>query len=161
VPEFVWVYHTLLPVLLATMFVLMIKREIFISTFIALLIATAVLSLFYVSFPAFYPRPPIGNDTISEWLLNLTRIADGAHNTFPSGHVTFSWLLTFFIGLTNYAKKHTWIKLAYIAWAALISMSTLLLKQHFIIDVVSGIILATVCYFLVKHFSFERVPTTT
>ena len=55
VPEFVWVYHTLIPVILVTMFSFVSRKEVFFSTFTAYMIASVTLSIFYVLFPSFYP----------------------------------------------------------------------------------------------------------
>ena len=160
IPEFIWIYHTLIPIILITMFSFMIKKEVFLSAFTAYMIASIILSTFYILFPSFYPRESfVDPASISGWLVELTRVIDGANNTFPSGHVTFAWLLAFFINLTQYAKKHTWIKLVYYFWAVLITFSTLALKQHFIVDTLSGIILASMCYFLSKNIIFKRLQT--
>jgi membrane-associated phospholipid phosphatase len=160
VPEFVWIYHTLLPVILITMFSFVTKKKVFLSAFTAYMIASVVLSAFYISFPSFYPRENFtDSSSISGFLVELTRAIDGANNTFPSGHVTFAWILAFFINLTQRAKKHTWIRMAYYTWAILISFSTLALKQHFIVDVLSGVLLASICYFLSKNIIFKRLQT--
>lgn len=154
VPQFVWVYHTIVPILLFTAIVLIQRKDVFLSMIAAFVIASLIMSVFYVVFPSFYPREPIGDYSLSAGLVELTRMVDGPSNTFPSGHVTFSWLLVFFVGLSEQARKFKW---AYALWAILIATSTLVLKQHFIIDVFSGILLASVCYFLAKNTVFERL----
>ena len=160
VPEFVWIYHTLLPVIVITMFSFVTKKKVFLSAFTAYMIASVMLSAFYISFPSFYPRENFTDpSSISGFLVELTRTIDGANNTFPSGHVTFAWILAFFINLTQRAKKHTLIRVAYYTWAILISFSTLTLKQHFIVDVLSGVLLASICYFLSKNIIFKRLQT--
>ena len=96
IPEFVWVYHTLVPVIAVTMLVLVKKKELFLSAMGAFGVATLALSVFYIAFPSFYPRESFqATAGLSGFLLEWTRLIDGAHNTFPSGHVTFAWLLTF------------------------------------------------------------------
>ena len=160
VPEFVWIYHTLIPIILITMFSFVSRKEVFLSAFTAYMIASVTLSVFYILFPSFYPRESfVDPSSVSGWLVELTRMIDGANNTFPSGHVTFSWLLAFFVGLTQYAKKYSWIKIIYYIWAILVTLSTLALKQHFIVDVLSGILLASMCYFLSKNIIFKRFQT--
>tara|TARA_R110000824_G_scaffold150209_8_gene320772 strand:+ start:3206 stop:3832 length:627 start_codon:yes stop_codon:yes gene_type:complete len=156
VPSFIWIYHTLIPVICVSMYSLIVKREVFMTAFTAFLVATIVLSLCYIFFPSFYPRPPLQPETISESLLVLTRSVDGAHNTFPSGHVTFAWLLFFSMGLSTQAHKSRWTRHVYFFWAALISISTLVLKQHYILDVFAGIILAAASFYLAKYFIFQR-----
>ena len=155
--HFVWIYHTFLPVIITTLIFMIKKKELFFSAIVALSMATIILSIFYIFFPSFYPREDfIDNSTLSGFLLELTRKIDGAQNTFPSSHVTFSWLMVFFIGLTACAKKNKWIYIGYFIWASLVSISTLTIKQHYIIDVFSGIALAYLCYYFSKTIVFDR-----
>ena len=160
VPEFIWIYHSIIPVFLFTTVVLIEKRPVFFTAIASIIFASVTMLLFYAFFPAFYPRDGHTEASISGFLVEVTRNIDGSNNTFPSGHVTFAWLLVFFIGLSNFAQKHKWIQPTYLLWAFLISISTLVLKQHFIIDVFSGVILATLCYLLGKHLVYERVLAT-
>ena len=162
VPEFIWIYHTMVPVFLITTILLIKRKDVFYTAFLSILLATVVMNLFYVYLPVSYPRE-IWQPTdmsASSVFVELTRQIDGSNNAFPSGHVTLSWLLTLLVGLTSFAKKHKWTQYIYVLWASLISVSTLVLKQHFMVDVFSGVILATLCYFLVKRFVFERASLT-
>ena len=154
VPQFVWVYHTIIPILLFTAIVLIQRKDVFLSMITALIVAGLTMSVFYVVFPSFYPREPIGDYSLSAALVEMTRMVDGPSNTFPSGHVTFSWILVFFVGLSEQARKFRW---AYFLWAVLITTSTLVLKQHFIVDAICGILLASVCYYFAKNTVFERL----
>ena len=156
VPEFIWIYHSMVPIFILTTVVLIEKRPVFFTAITSIVFASVIMLLFYTFFPAFYPRDGHTEASISGLLVEITRNIDGSNNTFPSGHVTFAWLLVFFIGLSNFSQKHKWIQPAYVLWALLISISTLVLKQHFIVDVFSGIILAIMCYFLGKHLVYER-----
>ena len=150
VPNFIWVYHTLLPVVMITMIALMKKRDVFFLAFFSFMLTSFILSIFYVLFPSFYPRGGIDVACASTWLMELTRGIDSAHNTFPSGHVAFSWLLVLAVSNATYIQQRTWLKISYVIWALLISISTLVLKQHYIVDVASGIVLACLCYFFSK-----------
>ena len=161
VPEFVWIYHTLIPVIALTLLVLVKKKELFLSAMGAFGIATVALSVFYIAFPSFYPREGFETSAgVSAFLLECTRWIDAPHNTFPSGHVTFAWLLTFLVGLASCAKRNKLIYLGFFIWASLISVSTLVLKQHYVIDVFSGMALAAICYFLSKAIIFERLQNS-
>jgi len=160
VPEFIWIYHTMIPIFILTTVILIEKRPVFFTAIISIIFASVIMLLFYTFFPAFYPRDGHTEASLSGFLVEVTRSIDGSSNTFPSGHVTFAWLLVFFIGLSTFEQKYTWIQTAYILWALLISISTLVLKQHFIVDVFSGMTLATLCYFLGKHLVFEKMLVT-
>jgi membrane-associated phospholipid phosphatase len=154
IPEFIWIYHTLIPVVLFTTIILIKRKDCFFSSYIACLLATISLTMFYFIFPSYYPRGGLIEEiTISEWLVNWTRMIDDANNTFPSSHVTFSWIMFLSVINCDIAKKYSFLNTFYAFWAILVSVSTLLLKQHFIIDVGSGIILASICYYIAKKIS--------
>jgi membrane-associated phospholipid phosphatase len=151
-PEHVWIYHTLLPAIVITMTVLVNKQKMFFNVFWASIVCAVTLNLFYVMFPVFYPRPELIPATLSELVLELTHRIDGAHNTFPSGHVTFAWLM--FLGVAHVKETVSTfgIRLLYFLWSIGVMLSTLTLKQHFIADVVAGVALATISFFFVKSF---------
>ena len=150
VPEFIWVYHTLIPVIIITTIFSMERRDVFFNTVLALTLAVVILSLCHVLFPSFYPRQEIEAGSISAWLVSVTRTVDAACNTFPSGHVTFSWIIYFSICKAECIKRTKWLRLTYLLWAILIALSTVFLKQHYIFDVVAGVLLALACVALAR-----------
>lgn len=148
IPEFIWIYHSFIPVIILSLIGLVKSKRIFLSALGAFFTAMVILSLFYVLLPSYYPRDlwPTTTDTLSDWLLNLTRAIDAPNNTLPSGHNTFCWMIAFFMIPTTCAKKYNWMLPVYFIWAGLITASTLVLKQHYIVDAISGIVLAFMCY---------------
>ncbi len=160
IPEFIWIYHTIIPVYIFTILLLIQRRPVFLTAIASTVLASVSMLTFYALFPAFYPRDGYVEASISGFLVELTRSIDGSNNTFPSSHVTFAWLLVLFMSLSEFVKKHKWVQFIYVLWACLISISTVVLKQHFILDVFSGINLAVLCYFLAKSFVFERMLLT-
>jgi membrane-associated phospholipid phosphatase len=148
IPEFIWIYHSLFFVIIVSLIGLMKSKKLFFLTMGSFCIAMCVLSAFYILFPSYYPRElwPTTSNSKSAWLLSLTRLIDAPHNTLPSAHNTFAWLIAFSMFHTSCAKKHKWLLTTYFIWAALISVATLVLKQHYIVDVGSGILLAYMCH---------------
>ena len=160
IPSFIWIYHSIVPVIAFTALLLFQRREIFLGLIFSIVFASFLMCLSYIAFPSFYPRELfVDPHTLSGWLIDITRTIDGPHNTFPSSHVTFAWLLVFFVGLSQHTQKRSWILAVYFLWAALLTISTLTLKQHFIVDVLSGIILATGTYFLARTLFVRRAAT--
>ena len=160
IPEFIWIYHSLIPIFFITTVIMIERREVFFAAIFSVFAASVIMILFYVCFPAFYPRDGYTDASLSGLMVEITRQIDGSNNTFPSSHVTFSWLLTYFVCLSGYAHRHKWARPLYLVWAFLISVSTVVLKQHFIIDVFSGVVLATACYILAKNLVYERLLRT-
>lgn len=146
IPEFIWIYNSLIPVLLASCIFLLRTRKIFWTACLAFVLATVVLDVFYVVMPSFYPRESFEITNLSAWFLNVTREIDGSNNTFPSGHVALSWLLFWSAINSKCLQGKRIIKFAYGMWAATISISTLTLKQHYIADVLGGFVLAYGCW---------------
>jgi len=149
-PSFIWLYHTIIPAILLTMILLVRTRQIFLNTFWACLLAAVILNISYVTFPSFYPRIGFEVNTLSEALVEWTRQIDAANNTFPSGHVAYAWLLCLGMWNSLVAQKNGFVRRVYLLWAIGISLSTLVLKQHYIVDVISGILLAYACFYLAK-----------
>jgi len=158
IPEFVWVYHSIIPVMFITMIGVVRDKSLFFNMFWACLAASIVLNISYILMPAFYPREAFEVQTLSEYILEITRQMDGAQNTFPSGHVTFSWLILLAAAeaLTNKSMR-----LIYFLWAMAVTVSTLVLKQHYIVDVFSGILLAYGVFYLVKRLMSAKLSLFT
>tara|TARA_R110000744_G_scaffold332401_1_gene437824 strand:- start:1 stop:621 length:621 start_codon:yes stop_codon:yes gene_type:complete len=149
-PEYIWVYHSIVPVIGGATLLLLKSRKAFFTTLWSFILATVALNFFYLYFPSFYPRGEFEPITISEIVVEVTRKIDGANNTFPSGHVCFAWLMYWGMFFSEAAEKLRGLRSLFCLWAIGISLSTLVLKQHYIIDVGSGFLLATMSFFLVK-----------
>jgi membrane-associated phospholipid phosphatase len=149
-PEHVWIYHTLLPVIVITMILVVSSKKVFFNILLAAAISAVILNLSYILFPSFYPRPEVIPHTLSELLVNITHKIDSPSNTFPSSHVTFAWIMFFGSIYTKYAAKTIGIKSLYLLWAIGITLSTLTLKQHYIVDTISGFMLACISFYIAK-----------
>ena len=113
-------------------------RKAVLSYFIMMCIAYATFILYPVKVVL---RP----ESIAGFFAPLFQLyypIDPPYNAFPSLHVAqplFAALLVY-----HYDKKYWWM----IPWAALIALSTLFVKQHYLLDVASGLVLTAVAYFI-------------
>lgn len=149
-PEYVWIYHSIVPAIAVTMILLLRTRRVFFITLWTCILATIVLNLFYFFFPSSYPRAEFAVNGISDIVLQITRDVDGPNNTFPSGHVCFAWIMFWGVFYSKVAKQLRGVRSLYLLWAIGVSLSTLVLKQHYVVDVISGVSLATTCFFISK-----------
>ncbi|HOX47193.1 MAG TPA: phosphatase PAP2 family protein [Myxococcota bacterium] len=139
VPEAVWVYQLCylfpwLPLLVARDFH-RLNRAI-----LAILLASAAAYSAYLLLPLAFPRPALGV-TLSERLLALEYAADftpGA-NKAPSLHVAFAWIV--FLACRGHGRSRL-MEWSIGALAGAISLSTLLVKQHVLLDVLAGAVWA-------------------
>lgn len=107
---------------------------------LACLLANLSAFVVYFALPVAFPRPALG-DSWAERVIAWEYAIDfkpGANN-LPSMHVALSWLAAF---ACAGQRRSPWLFGALALLAASISLSTLLVKQHLLWDVVTGVIWA-------------------
>jgi membrane-associated phospholipid phosphatase len=142
VPEMVWVYMSTYIVMLLIGFTIKDNKELF-RLIVAILYTWILTYPFFYFFPAIYPRPSFKVIDLTTQLLKYNYLYDVSNNTFPSLHVS----LSFIVALTMVHIKSK-IKLLWLFWAILVSMSTVLVKKHFVLDVFGGYAVAQIAYLL-------------
>jgi len=103
---------------------------------LAVLLANAAAFLVYFLLPIAFPRPDLG-PSLSDRILALQYRYDfqpGA-NKLPSLHVTFAWVVYLVCGKQGLGRFRE--SLVFLT-ALLISVSTLFVKQHILLDVLAG-----------------------
>ncbi len=115
------------------------------------LLGKLVCFITYISFPTTNIRPDITSTGFSWDMLQFLYNADAANNLFPSIHCLVSWYC--FVGLRNCKNIPSWYKHFSLFIALLICISTLTTRQHVIVDVFGGVLLAELTW----QFS-SRVP---
>lgn len=130
-----WVF-SLLPVLVVRGTEL---RRRTILTYIT--VATSAYLVFLI-YPTSAPRPDaVAGDGVLAWCLRTLYALDPPYNCFPSLHVAYA-----FLAALSVHRVHRGAGALAFAWAALIGVSTVFIKQHYVADVVSGAALAFVAY---------------
>lgn len=101
---------------------------------------------FFVVMPTYYPREAYPTDSV--WA-QFTRMIDGTGNCFPSLHVA---LVVFLTGCYSVFQSVPWKRVAMWVWAVFIVISVLTTKQHYLMDVGGGILIAfpAILYFRSK-----------
>lgn len=117
------------------------RRRRMVQTIAVFFLALAVHFFFFLFMPVEYilrPELKIGSEILQQAFVFLYRI-DGPVNTFPSMHVSFAFISYFVV-------KRCWPRWAgvFLILAAATSLSTLVVKQHYIADVIGGLVLAMI-----------------
>ena len=108
------------------------------------IILVAIVSYFiYVVFPTFVTRPEVSSTDVFSKMLLFVYHSDRAYNTDPSGHTFYCILSLLYLG--RWEPKY---RLAVIIFVILVLASTLLTRQHYVVDLLSGTILAILAYAL-------------
>lgn len=101
----------------------------------------------YLVFQTTVDRPSIESDAIFSRLVALLYAVDRPYNCFPSLHVSLSVLA----GLI-WAERSRRVGGGMIAVVLLVSLSTLLIRQHVLLDVLSGVALGGLSYCIGNSF---------
>jgi len=142
VPEMVWVYMTTYIVIPLVGFIIKEERDLYRLVIAIFLTWFFTYPVFYF-FPAIYPRPDFEITGLSTKVLQINYLHDVPNNTFPSLHVSLSFVVAFAMIHINKRNKFFWL-----TWGLLISLSTVMVKKHFILDSLGGLIIAQVSYLL-------------
>ena len=115
--------------------------------FYSFLVLQIVSGILFLAWPTTYPRNlfplPSDLDPITALIFTVLRATDSPANCCPSLHVS-SVYLSSFIFLDDQRAKFPFFFL----WGTAIAISTLTTKQHYVMDVVCGFLLATVIYWV-------------
>lgn len=145
-------------------------KKVFVPTILLLCAGMGVALLLYFLFPHGQPlRPAItGTDPFSLFIRDTIYANDTNTNCCPSIHVLNQ--LAVHIGLcrSRYFKNRRWFKAASLAVTILVCASTVLIKQHSVLDVLLALILEALLYWvffrsglrqrIVRVFASSRKP---
>lgn len=123
------------------------KEEVY-HYFFCLTLAKLLCMAFFLLLPTTNTRPAVETEGLWNQLMIHLYSVDAADNLFPSIHCLESWLC--FIGIRNRQGTPGWYQAFSCIMAILICASTLLTKQHVIVDVIGGVFLAELCFYVGK-----------
>ncbi len=138
VPIFVIPYDSLQPYIYATLILfLLLRTKYFQSACLAMITVWFISYGFYYFLQSEVIRPVLtGTDTFSKMVMNVYA-GDNPFNDFPSLHTSLSTILAI-----HWVKVNKPLGIALSIWTALIVASTLLIKQHYVPDLIFGLALA-------------------
>lgn len=145
IKAFIIPYHIWYAFIIYGLVYLLFKnRRAYYKTVIALCIGVSICYVIYSFYQTTVPRPElVGNDFLIR-IIRATYINDAPYNCFPSIHVYTTSLM--FIELNSEGEFKLFGKILSSVLGGLIILSTLFIKQHFILDGLSGIFLAIFTY---------------
>ena len=118
------------------------------------MISRLICGVFYLLIPTTNVRPVLEGSGMWTELLRMIYQIDQATNLFPSIHCLVSWFC--FIGIRGQKSIPRAYRIFSCVFAILVFVSTQVTKQHYIIDVVGGMVIAEAAYYLTHHTQFYR-----
>jgi membrane-associated phospholipid phosphatase len=144
IPAFIFGYILVyLSILLA--YIVFCRMEDWRRVVVAFLLSTTLAYIVFLIFPVrMTMRPDLAGLTgISTMVTRLYYIIDMPYNCFPSLHVTYPTLATLVAW-----RNHRIMRWVFLAMALVVAISVVIVKQHYVADVVGGFVNAAFCFWL-------------
>lgn len=104
--------------------------------------------IFYF-FPTTVPRPAISGSDLFTNIVRILYVKDNPYNCFPSIHVINTLLVQMYITINKEINRN--LKVICNATGILIILSTMFIKQHVFLDVLSATVIAYMLYSLMNY----------
>lgn len=125
-------------------------KDTYYKTLLAYNLSLIICYLVYFTYQTTVPRPVLVGDDIFTKFLSYIYSADQPYNCFPSIHALTSYLMIKAISTSSIKNKLNFIIIS--GTAGLIIISTLLVKQHVVLDALSAILLGDMVFKLVNGY---------
>ena len=106
------------------------------------IIAKFICMLFFIALPTRIERPVVEGSGVFAALTRLIFASDLPGNLFPSIHCLESWIC--FRGAIGMKRVPRWYAPAMLAFTLMVFASTVLVKQHVLVDIPAGVLVAEV-----------------
>lgn len=117
--------------------------------------AKIVCGVCFLLLPTTNTRPAVEDQTIWGFLMRLVYRFDTPVNLFPSIHCLSSWFC--YIGIRGQKDIPRWYRCFSCLMAFAVFISTLTTRQHVLVDVFAGALLAEFSYWFVRKSGFSAV----
>lgn len=142
VPAWALVYGALYLWLILLPVLVIQQRELIRRTVWAYLMVWIAAYICFIIYPTIAPRPElVAGDGFSVRSLRFLYDADPPYNCFPSLHVAHA-----FVSALALLRVHRTLGVFSLGTASLVALSTLFTKQHYVVDIVGGVVLALAAY---------------
>lgn len=116
------------------------SREHCYRVFMGEIIAKFICMLFFIALPTRIERPVVEGSGVFAALTRLIFASDLPGNLFPSIHCLESWIC--FRGAIGMKRVPRWYAPAMLAFTLMVFASTVLVKQHVLVDIPAGVLVA-------------------
>ena len=131
------------------------SKEVCFQVTIAEQMSKIVCMLCFIFLPCTIVRPEVNGSDVFSWLTRLIYSMDSPDNLFPSIHCLENWIC--FRGAMKCKKVGKGYKITMFVMALLVFASTVMIKQHVFLDIVSAVLLVELMLFISKKFDLGRI----
>ena len=124
------------------------KTDVFWDFFARVFVSLIVAFSFFMLMPLEITRPEITGDGFFADAMRFLYTIDKPHNLFPSLHCFFNWIV--YVQMRGKKEYPLALRLFGCIFSLLVFASTLFTRQHFVMDVVGGVLLAELSALVLK-----------
>lgn len=147
IPSFVFIYFVCYAFWIINYIMIgRISREHCLRFVFADMTSRVVCAIFFILIPTTNIRPEIIGSGLSDNLMRYLYVIDSPENLFPSIHCLVSWFC--YIGIRGQKKVPLWYRIFSCVFAILVCISTQVTKQHYFMDVIGGLAIAEITYYI-------------
>jgi len=119
---------------------------------------TICLTIFTIYPTSFDHRPiQLSGSPLTQFLLQFIYTADKSQNVFPSIHVYNSIVCAVALIKCQDFQNKNWMKVLAIVSAVMITLSTMFIKQHSILDAVAASVLSIILYIPIYCVDWKKI----
>lgn len=145
------IWYAYLPILGVMLF--RQNRRLYLRWIMAMIIGIASCFAIYSIFQTTVPRPVVAGNDIFSAMVRTIYSNDKPYNCFPSIHVLTTFITMLAVSKLQDIRKIITGAAFIIGW--LINFSTLFTKQHVFLDMMAGILLATLAFYVADALAEE------
>jgi membrane-associated phospholipid phosphatase len=146
----IWIYMSDY-LYIAIVFILLKDKDNMNKLYYSQIFLLMVSMIIFFLLPTQYPRPEVEYNGLSGYLVEVLYSADTPGNACPSIHVAMTFLAGF-----GFLKEKKYLFPWFMLWAIMISLSTLTVKQHYFLDIIVGLLMSILLYFVGRKFIYQR-----
>ena len=150
VSQFVYVYYLTFPVLLIMyLYLATVDKKATYNVAVMMIICFAISGFFYYFLQTEMIKPDYeSKGLLSEKLMFSTWAVGYPVNCFPSQHCFMAICMNIVAFSEN--KMKTWFRVVLSLVGILVVLSTVFIKQHFVVDFIASLVIMLPCWFLVN-----------
>ncbi len=146
----IWVYMSDY-LYIALVFMLLKDKDNMNRIYYSQIMLLMVSMFIFFLIPTQYPRPEVEYSGLTGYFIQLLYSTDTPGNACPSIHVAMTFLAGY-----GFIKEKRYLLPWFMLWAVLISLSTLTVKQHYLMDIIGGVTMSIIFYAVGRKFIYRR-----
>lgn len=153
IPHFIYIYNLFYSFIILSYYYLYKKDEKNFNIGIKVgIISTLIAYIIFIIYPTIMIRPNINVDSITSLVINTTYKFDNpAINCFPSIHCIFCFTIIYITTISS--KINIKSKTLINALSFFIIISTVLVKQHYVLDILGAFTITIIITLIIKKLS--------